>query len=371
MTKNSMILMNDFKAEPVEVRVAEVDAVRMVLDSGHFILGPHVEAFEKNWASACGVEFGIGVANGMDAIEIILRSVNIGEGDEVITTPMTAFATALAILRAGAMPVLADINPGTGLMDIESVRRCIGKKTKAILLVHLYGQIKGMDEWISLSKLHNLILIEDCAQSHLAKYKGHPAGSFGVAGAYSFYPTKNLGCIGDGGMIVTNSYSISESAKMLRNYGQSVRYEHPIVGLNSRLDEIQAAILNVRLSILDKYTSQRKLIAKEYMGSISNQYIEMLDSPDDVDSHVYHLFVIKTKERNRLQEHLLARGVQSLIHYPIPIHKQGAIPSVKRDPLGLIESEEFAKSCISLPCHPNLQKSDVEAVIAAVNAFAG
>jgi len=371
MTKNSMILMNDFKAESAEVRVAELDAVRTVLDSGHFILGPNVELFEKNWASACGVEFGIGVANGMDAIEIILRSVNIGEGDEVITTPMTAFATVLAILRAGATPVLADINPGTGLMDIESVRRCIGKKTKAILLVHLYGQIKGMDEWISLAKLHNLTLVEDCAQSHLAKYKGHPAGSFGVAGAYSFYPTKNLGCIGDGGMIVTNSHSISESAKMLRNYGQSVRYEHPIVGLNSRLDEIQAAILNVRLTILDKYTSQRKLIAKAYIDNISNQYIEMLDPPDDVDSHVYHLFVIKTKQRNRLQEHLLARGVQSLIHYPIPIHKQGAIPSVKRDPRGLIESEKFAESCISLPCHPNLQESDVEAVIAAVNAFAG
>lgn len=371
MTKNSMILMNDFKAESAEVRVAELDAVRTVLDSGHFILGPHVELFEKNWASACGVEFGIGVANGMDAIEIILRSVNIGEGDEVITTPMTAFATVLAVLRTGATPVLADINPGTGLMDIESVRRCISKKTKAILLVHLYGQIKGMDEWVSLAKLHNLTLVEDCAQSHLAKYKGHPAGSFGVAGAYSFYPTKNLGCIGDGGMIVTNSHLISESAKMLRNYGQSVRYEHPIVGLNSRLDEIQAAILNVRLSILDKYTSQRKLIAKAYIDNISNQYIEMLDLPDDIDSHVYHLFVIRAKERNRLQEHLLARGVQSLIHYPIPIHKQGATPSIKRDPRGLIESEEFANSCISLPCHPNLRESEIEAVVAAVNTFSG
>ncbi len=366
-----MILMNDFKAESAEVRAAELDAVRKVLDSGHFILGPHVESFEKNWASACGVEFGIGVANGMDAIEIILRSVNIGEGDEVITTPMTAFATVLAILGAGATPVLADINPGSGLMDIESVRRCIGKKTKAILLVHLYGQIKGMDEWISFAKLHNLTLVEDCAQSHLAKYKGHMAGSFGVAGAYSFYPTKNLGCIGDGGMIVTNSHLISESAKMLRNYGQSVRYEHPIVGLNSRLDEIQAAILNVRLKILDKYTSQRKLIARAYIGNISNQYIKMLDPPEEIDSHVYHLFVIKTNQRNRLQEHLLARGVQSLIHYPIPIHKQDAVPSIKHDAYGLMESEKFAKSCISLPCHPNLQESDVEAVIAAVNAFAG
>lgn len=366
-----MILMNDFKAESAAIKEAELNAVKAVLDSGHFILGPQVESFEKNWASKCGVDFGIGVGNGMDAIEIILRALNIGLGDEVITTPMTAFATVLAILRAGATPVLADINPGSGLMDIESVRRCIGKKTKAILLVHLYGQIKEMDEWVLLANSHNLLLIEDCAQSHLAKYKGRTAGSFGVAGAYSFYPTKNLGCMGDGGMIVTNSNLIAESAKMLRNYGQSVRYKHPVVGLNSRLDEIQASILNVRLTILDKYTSQRKAIAKAYIDNISNQCIEMLEPPENVESHVYHLFVIKTKNRDRLQEHLIARGVQSLIHYPIPIHKQDAVPSIKRDACGLIKSEEFAKSCISLPCHPNIQESDVEAVIEAVNAFMG
>ncbi len=366
-----MILMNDFKAESASVKEAELDAVRTVLDSGHFILGPHVESFEKNWASACGVEFGIGVANGMDAIEIILRSVNIGEGDEVITTPMTAFATVLAILRAGATPVLADINPGTGLMDIESVRRCISKKTKAILLVHLYGQIKMMDEWISLASSNNLLLIEDCAQSHLAKYKGRIAGSFGIAGAYSFYPTKNLGCIGDAGMIVSNSKSISDSSKMLRNYGQSVRYEHPVIGLNSRLDEIQAAILNIRLTILDEYTTQRKTIAKAYRGNFSNRCIEMLDPPEGVDSHVYHLFVVKTNKRYYLQEHLIKKGVQSLIHYPIPIHKQDAVPSIKRDDMGLIRSEEFAKTCISLPCHPHMQISDIEVVIDAVNTFKG
>lgn len=366
-----MILMNDFKAENVAIREAEINAVRTVLDSGYFILGPHVESFEKNWSSICGVDFGIGVANGMDAIEIILRSVNIGPGDEVITTPMTAFATVLAILRAGATPVLADINQGSGLMDIESVRRCIGKKTKAILLVHLYGQIKEMDEWLVLAKTHDLILVEDCAQSHLALYKGRPAGSFGVAGAYSFYPTKNLGCIGDGGMIVTNSHAIAKSAKMLRNYGQSVRYEHPAIGLNSRLDEIQAAILNVRLTILEKYTYQRKAIAKVYIDNISNEFIELLDPPENIDSHVYHLFVIKAKDRDSLQSHLLARGVQSLIHYPIPIHRQDAVPSIKCDDMGLIKSEEFAKSCISLPCHPHMLKSDIEDVINVVNDFKG
>lgn len=363
--------MNDFKAESAVVREAELKAIKAVLDSGYFILGPQVELFEKNWASQCGVNFGIGVGNGMDAIEIILRSANIGPGDEIITTPMTAFATVLAILRSGATPVLADINPGSGLMDIESVRRCISKKTKAILLVHLYGQIKGMDEWVSLTNSHNLVLIEDCAQSHLAKYKGRFAGSFGVAGAYSFYPTKNLGCIGDGGIIVTNFHAIADSAKMLRNYGQSVRYEHPVIGLNSRLDEIQAAILNVRLAILDEYTSQRKAIAKAYIGNISNQCIELLDPPDDVDSHVYHLFVIKTKERKRLQEYLITRGVQTLIHYPIPIHKQAAVTNIKCDVNGLNISEQFAKSCISIPCHPNMQNSDTEVVIDAINSFIG
>ena len=366
-----MILMNDFKAESVLIKEAEISAVNAVLESGNYILGPQVESFEKNWSDICGTNFGIGVGNGMDAIEIILRASNVGSGDEVITTSMTAFATILAILRAGAIPVLADINPASGLLDIESVQRRISKKTKAVILVHLYGQISDMREWTIFAENNQLVLIEDCAQSHLAKYDGQVAGSFGAAGAYSFYPTKNLGCIGDGGMIVTNSKDIFESAKMLRNYGQSVRYEHPIIGLNSRLDEIQAAILNVRLVYLEEFTNKRRSIASSYNSGISNKNIEMLDQPKKIESHVYHLFVIKCNKRAELQQHLIENDIQSLIHYPIPIHKQKSIHSIRIDSMGLKNAEIFSESCLSLPCHPQLKSDEVDVIINVINAFKG
>jgi dTDP-4-amino-4,6-dideoxygalactose transaminase len=366
-----MILMNDFKAEPAELRAAMLEAASRVLESGWYVLGNEVLAFEKQWASACGVAHAVGVANGMDAIEIALRALDIGPGDEVITTPMTAFATVLAILRAGAQPVLADIDLDTALLSKASVERCISPKTKAVLLVHLYGQLRDMDSWTSLCESHRVALIEDCAQAHTANCNGKVAGSFGIAGAYSFYPTKNLGAPGDAGMIVTNDRELSRRANSLRNYGQSERYHHPEMGLNSRLDEIHAAMLGERLRWLSVFTARRRQIANAYHKNIHNIWISQLAEPADQLGHSYHLFVIRCERRDELQAHLKRHQIQSLIHYPIPVHMQEPCKLIKLDPKGLSNSERHASTCLSLPCHPQMTDIGVAKVIATVNSFRG
>lgn len=364
-----MILMNDFKAEPAELREAMLDAVRRVLDSGWYVLGKEVVAFENQWATACGVAHGVGVGNGMDAIEISLRALDIGPGDEVVTTPMTAFATVLAILRAGATPVLADIDPETALLSIESAQRCVSPKTKAVVLVHLYGQVRGMEAWTAFCVERGITLIEDCAQAHLAAWKGKVVGSFGAAGAYSFYPTKNLGAAGDAGMLVTQEKALAERASRLRNYGQSVRYQHPELGMNSRLDEIHAAMLAERLKWLPEFTERRRQIANAYREGIQNIHVQLLAPPEESSAHVYHLFVVTCQKRDALLAHLQKQQIQSLIHYPVPIHMQEPCLNIARDPRGLGNSERYATMCLSLPCHPQMIDIDVAAVISAVNSF--
>ena len=361
--------MNDFSAEPKRLREGMVSAAERVIESGWYVLGREVEKFEKQWSSFCGVEYGVGVANGMDAIEIALRSLGIGDGDEVITTAMTAFPTVLAIYRSGATPVLADIDPNTALLCSESVMRCISRKTKAVVLVHLYGQLKGMSDWVELCQLNNIHLVEDCAQSHLASESGKVAGSFGAIGAYSFYPTKNLGAVGDGGMLITDNENISSEAKTIRNYGQSVRYHHPVLGMNSRLDEIQAAILSVKLDWLEQFTARRKQIAAIYHSQIENSQISHLTVPSEKSLHVYHLFVITCLNRDKLQNYLLDNSVQSLFHYPVPIHKQESCANIVCDPIGLINSENHSVSCLSLPCHPQMSDDDVSKVVDIINRF--
>jgi len=366
-----MILMNDFKAEPPELREAMLGAVRRVLESGWYVLGNEVAAFEKQWASACGVAHGVGVGNGMDAIEIALRALDIGPGDEVITTPMTAFATVLAILRAGATPVLADIDPQTALLSVESAERCITPRTKAVVLVHLYGQVRNMDAWVAWCGKRGITLVEDCAQAHLATWHGKVAGSFGAAGAYSFYPTKNLGAPGDAGMLVSDAGALAQRAGRLRNYGQSVRYQHPELGMNSRLDEIQAAMLSERLKWLPEFTLRRRQIADAYHAGIRNPLVRPLASPEQPLAHVYHLFVVTCERRDELQAHLQQHQVQSLIHYPVPIHKQEPCSAIACDPQGLAHSERHAAICLSLPCHPQMTDNDIAMVISAVNSFQG
>ncbi len=364
-----MILMNDFKAEPEDFRVAELAALDKVLRSGWYVLGNEVKAFEAAWAERCGVTHAVGVGNGMDAIEIGLRSLDIGGGDEVITTPMTAFATVLAVFRAGATPVLADIDPETALLDYASVARCIGPKTKAVLLVHLYGQIRDMERWTALCKKHNIALLEDCAQAHLAQWSGKVAGSFGSFGAYSFYPTKNLGALGDAGALICSDSLLAQRVAVIRNYGQSVRYHHTELGLNSRLDELQAALLRVRLDRLDGFTARRRDIAKAYRERITNPQCRLLSEPIQAASHVYHLFVVICDERERLAQHLKACDVETYVHYPVPVHIQSPCRNLRFDPNGLSVAESHASMCLSIPCHPQMSDADVSTVIDAINDF--
>jgi dTDP-4-amino-4,6-dideoxygalactose transaminase len=365
-----VIPMNDFAAEPEELRRREMAAVERVLRSGWYVLGGEVRAFEAAWAGRCGTQAAVGVGNGMDAIEIGLRAAGIGAGDEVITTPMTAFASVLAIIRAGATPVLADIDAGTALLGMESVARCISRKTKAVLLVHLYGQIGDMDRWVAFCSANGLLLIEDCAQSHLASWNSRVAGGFGVLGAYSFYPTKNLGAAGDAGALVTNDPDIAERARRLRSYGQSDRYHHPDLGLNSRLDELHAAILSERLAWLDEFTARRRAIARRYWQVISNPAIRLLVRPEHPDSHVHHLFVVCCAERDRLGKTLAAAGIGSVSHYPVPVHLQPPCRSVRIDPAGLPVAERHGRECLSIPCHPQMSEGQVGDVVGALNEFA-
>ncbi len=364
-----MISMNGFLREPEGLRKQELAAVERVLRSGWYILSEEVKSFEADWAHAIGTKHAVGVGNGLDAIEIGLRALGVGTGDEVITTPMTAFASVLAVIRAGARPVMADVDPATALMSMESVRRCFGPKTRAALLVHLYGLATELQLWRDFCDDVGIHLIEDCAQSHLAAWNGVHAGAAGIVGAFSFYPTKNLGAVGDAGALTTDDAGVAEKARQLRNYGQSVRYHHPELGLNSRLDEIQAAILRVRLGVLEEFTKRKKAIARAYRAGIDNVRIRLLAAPPQESSHVYHLFVICCDERDRLAEHLRAAGIESLIHYPIPIHLQPPCTSLRRDPMGLKAAERHATTCLSIPCHAQLTDTEVASVIRALNEF--
>jgi dTDP-4-amino-4,6-dideoxygalactose transaminase len=364
-----MILMNDFRKEPRELVEKQNHAVSDVIDSGWYILGPKVEQFESNWAKYLGADESIGVANGMDAIEIGLRALNLPADSEIITTPMTAFATVLAVFRAGLSPVLADIDPNTGILSPESVARCVSPKTKAILLVHLYGRATDMDQWQQLAKTNNLLLIEDCAQAHGAKWNGKAVGTFGKYSAWSFYPTKNLGAIGDGGAITTNDPELASKMRIIRHYGQSERYHHPIVGMNSRLDELQSAILIERLNYLNEFTSRRREVAEAYWKGIKNSAVTLLSRPLSPENHVHHLFVLKTKRREELMAHLKSNGVSSLIHYPVPVHNQKPCAEIRRDPNGLLNCEQFSQECLSIPIHPQLSDADIDRAISAVNGF--
>ena len=370
MTAHS-IKMNDFSHEPAALREHELAACDRVLRSGWWILGEEVAAFECEWAAWLGVPEAVGCGNGLDAIEIGLRALGIGAGDEVITTPMTAFATVLAVIRAGATPVLADIDAETAMLAPDSVQRCIGPRTTAILLVHLYGQIGPVLDLLTLSLAHGLHFIEDCAQAHGARWQGRSAGSFGAFAAWSFYPTKNLGTAGDGGAITTSSAKLAEDCRSLRNYGQSVRYHHPMLGMNSRLDEMQAAILRERLRHLEDWVSRRRTIAQRYAAGITNRAVRPLPLPVDPNRHAHHLFVVTTEHRDQLQLHLKSDDIDSLIHYPIPAHRQEPCRDFATDPHGLVRAEEHAARCLSLPCHPGLSDEHMDRVIASVNNFEG
>jgi dTDP-4-amino-4,6-dideoxygalactose transaminase len=345
---------------------ADVDAaITRVIDSGWFILGPEVERFEAAFAEACGGAHAAGVGTGTDAITLALRALDIGPGDEVITAPLSAAYSALAVMMAGARPVFADIDPERLTLDPAAAAAAITSRTKALLPVHLYGQAADMTPLLDVAERHHLALVEDCAQAHLATSEGRPVGTMGVAGAFSFYPTKNLGALGDGGAVLTNDAALAARIKRLRNGGQTTRYQHVEAGVNSRLDELQAAILHARLPHLADWTARRRAIASTYRAGIAARGIWV---PPEFDAgHVYHLFPVLTPHRDAVQAHLGGRGIETFIHYPVPISRQPALATT--DPQPCPNADRVCAEVLSLPMYPALTDADVAAVVAGVNAF--
>jgi len=351
---------------PGDDAAAVRNAIDRVIQSGWFVLGPEVEAFEHEFAAASGAAHAVGVGTGTDAIALILRGLGIGAGDEVITTPLSAAFSALAVMIAGARPVFADIDPVRLTIDPDQIVRAIGPRTRAILPVHLYGQPADMTAIERIAVRHNLAIVEDCCQSHLATAAGRPAGTIGAAGAFSFYPTKNLGALGDGGVVVTDDARLADRIRRLRNGGQTDRYRHQEPGINSRLDEMQAAILRARLLRLPEWTARRRALAARYRSRLADGPVDVL--PEFDAGHVYHLFVARSTARAGLQAHLAGRGIETLIHYPVPITRQPALTST--DPADCPVATRACGEVLSLPLYPALHDDSVDEIAAAVHAFA-
>jgi dTDP-3-amino-3,4,6-trideoxy-alpha-D-glucose transaminase len=345
-------------------------AIDRVVASGWFVLGPEVEAFEAEFAAASGAAHGVGVGSGTDAIAITLRALGIGPGDEVITTALSAAYTALAILMAGAAPVFVDVDPERLTIDPDGVAAAVGARTRAIVPVHLYGQAADMERLGRIAARHNLAIVEDCCQAHLATAGGRPVGTVGHAGAFSFYPTKNLGALGDGGAVVTSDAALAERVRRLRNGGQADRYRHVEAGVNSRLDELQAAILRARLPRLPAWTARRRALAAEYRAALAGAPVTMLNECDS--GHVYHLFVVRVSDpggrgrRHAMQASLAGQGVETLVHYPLPIPRQPAFARFGGQTCR--NAQAAADEVLSLPLYPGLDQSVVAEVAARVHA---
>lgn len=342
-------------------------AIRRVIDRGWYVLGPEVDAFEQAFADASGAAHAVGVGTGTDALAIILRSMGIGPGDEVITTPVSAAYTALACMMVGARPIFADVDPARLTIDPAAVEAAITSRTVAILPVHLYGQPADMTAIMAVASRHNLAVVEDACQAHLATCAGRPVGSFGVAAAYSFYPTKNLGALGDGGAITTNDPVLAERMKRLRNGGQTDRYHHVEMGVNSRLDEMQAAILSARLPFLRGWTDKRRRLAARYRTALAGVPVEV--PPERDPGHVYHLFPVLSARRDELQALLRATGIETLIHYPIPIPRQPALQS--EQPNHCPVADRVCADVLSLPLYPGMRDDDACRVAEALRAVTG
>jgi len=362
------IKFGDLSREYTEIG-SNIDAViSQVLTRGWYILGPEVSSFEENFAEYLRSRHCITCASGTEAISLALMAIDVKSGDEVITVSHTAVPTISAISMIGARPVFVDIDPNTCLMDVTQVEAAITPQTRAIIPVHLYGQCVDMDPLLVIANEHNIPVIEDCAQAHGATYKGQKAGTMGLLGAFSFYPSKNLGCYGDGGAVVTTDAALGDKIEMLRNYGQTQRYHHEIKGINSRLDELQAAILNIKLKYLDRYNSRRREIANQYTAGLQELPLQMpVEMP--YNQHVYHLYVIQTSQRDTLQAYLSENGVQTLIHYPIPAHLQKAYAELGYESGSFPNTEHIAKSILSLPMYPQLQDEEIANINAAIRRF--
>ena len=351
-----------------ELHQAEYEqAALKVLRSGWYILGHEVEDFEKEFANYLGAKFCIGVNSGLDALTLSVRALGIGKGDEVIVPANTYIATVLAITANGAMPIFVEPDEFYNL-DAEKIESAVTEKTKAVMVVHLYGQSAHMDKICAVAEKYNLKLIEDCAQSHGAKFNGKMTGTFGNAGCFSFYPTKNLGGFGDGGAIITDDEQLSKNLKMLRNYGSEIKYHNKLEGVNSRLDEMQAALLRVKLSHIDELNAERKKIAAKFLDGIKNSHL-ILPKLRAGSEHVYHQFVIRTERRDKFKKYLEDNGIKTVIHYPIPPHLAECYARLgyKRGDFPI--TEKYADEVLSLPMFNGMTDEEINFVIEVCNGY--
>ena len=348
--------------------LAEINArFAVVQASGHFLNGPMNEAFCRDFAAYCGVKHALGVANGLDALRLIIAACGFGPGDEIIVPANTFIASILAISQNGCTPVPVEPSPETYNLDPARVEEAVTSHTRAILAVHLYGRTADMEPLWALAGKYHLRLIEDGAQAHGARYQGHRVGGLGDVAGFSFYPGKNLGAMGDGGGITTNDDALYERLKVLANYGSDCKYHHILKGFNSRLDELQAAVLDVKLAHLDEDNAHRRAVAERYLTGIRNPLVTLPQRSKDREGHVWHLFVTRTPGRDLFQRHLEERGIETLIHYPTPPHRQEAYAewSARSYPV----TDRIHEEALSLPISPVMPDNDVDAVIDAVNAF--
>jgi dTDP-4-amino-4,6-dideoxygalactose transaminase len=342
--------------------------VEKTLASGHYVLGPNVTALEQEVAAYTGTKFGIGVNSGSDALTLALRALDIGPGDEVITTPFTYIAPAESIHQVGAKIVFADIHPRTFCIDPEQIAKKITPRTKAIIPVHLFGQAAPMDDIFALTRPRGIHIVEDCAQAIGATYKGHPVGSMGALGCFSFYPTKNLGADGDGGMVVTQDEALAKKVKMLRVHGIERRYFHDLHGYNSRLDELQAAILRVKLPHLNRWNARRAEIARAYTQGLEHLPLEFPVTAKD-NNHVFHVYALLSDKRDALQKFIADKGVPTLIYYPQPLHLQKVYEKLGYREGDFPVSEAVSKRILPLPMYPELTKEHVDQVVGAILGF--
>ncbi len=362
-SKGALMILCSNPLAQYNAHKAEIDkAIQRVLNKGWYILGEETEAFESEFAEYVGVSHGIGVGSGTEALHIALAACGIGPGDEAVTVSHTAVATVAAIELTGARPVFVDIEPDYYTLDPHKLEEAITPNTKAIITVHLYGQSADMLPILDIAKKHGLRVIEDCAQAHGAMYRGRRVGSWGDMACFSFYPTKNLGALGDGGMVVTCNPELAEKARLLREYGWTERYISKIPGWNTRLDELQAAILRVKLRYLDADNDARANLASKYDHALEGLGF-VTPKRGQESTHVYHLYVIRSTKRDEMQAFLEARGVGALIHYPVPVHLQPAYRDKVRRSDKLLETEKAACEVLSLPIYPELPEEDLQTVV--------
>lgn len=350
----------DLKAQYASIKTEVNQAISNVLENCNFILGREVEEFEISFAKFIGINYAVGVSNGLDALKMALEVLGIGDKDEVIIPANTFIATALAVSAVGASPVLVDIDPNTYNIDPSLIENAITAQTKAIMPVHLYGQAADMTQVIDIAKKHNLLVVEDAAQSHGSHYEGRTTGTFGKVGCFSLYPGKNLGAYGDAGIVVTADKELADKISRLRNYGQKQKYYHSEKGLNNRLDTLQAAVLNVKLKYLADWNAKRAYNASLYSKYLSE--VEEVKTPQTASNrdHIFHLYVVRVKEREKLQKFLLEKGVTTIIHYPIPIHMQEAYNNLGYSTGAFPITEAFASEIVSLPMFPELSEEQIK-----------